>query len=200
MPTKATSHRAFRRRFRLIKIYGVTSRILISYLLSWIAGLLRGPDWVAHSRPALHQRNAQRAVRTILDLKGLFIKVGQLISILTNFLPEDFRHELEKLQDQIPPRPLAEIHSRIRAELGEEPAELFEHFESTPIASASLAQVHEARLHDGRRVAVKVQHVEIEEIARLDLKTIRNILSVVGAFVRVRGLNAQFVQIQEMIR
>ncbi len=198
MPSSSTP-RPFRRRLRLVRAYAVTLRVLASYLGLRIAGLLRGPDWLARKRPALHRRNARRVVAMILDLKGLFIKVGQLVSILTNFLPEDFRRELEALQDHLPPRPPAEVERRIRSEFGKGSGELFASFEPEPLASASLAQVHEARLHDGRRVAVKVQHPDIETTARMDLRTIRHLLAFVGAVVRLRGLDDQYRQVQAMI-
>lgn len=135
----------------------------------------------------------------ILSLQGLFIKVGQLVSILTNFLPDDFRKELEGLQDRIPPRPVSEIRARIRAEFGADPEAIFLTFDDEPIASASLAQVHEARLTDGRRVAVKVQHLNIEEIARLDLLAIRRILRMVSRVLGVRGLDEAYGQLQAVI-
>jgi predicted unusual protein kinase regulating ubiquinone biosynthesis (AarF/ABC1/UbiB family) len=132
-------------------------------------------------------------------LNGLFIKVGQLISILTNFLPEEFRSGLERLQDQVPARPLEQIRARIRAEFGKEPEELFASFDPVPIASASLAQVHEARLHDGRRVALKVQHADIDRIVRLDLRAIRRILGIIQFFTRIRGLESYHSEVREMI-
>ena len=198
---KKRTHRTFRvtRRFRLVKAYAVTAWVLLSYgmhaLLSWLGA----KRWAASRRRALHRKNARRVVRMILSLQGLFIKVGQLISILTNFLPEDFRVELEGLQDRIPARPLTEIRTRIRSEFGADPEDLFASFENEPVASASLAQVHEGRLHDGRRVAVKVQHLNIEEVARLDLRTIRRILGIVSRIVGVRGLDRAYSQLESVI-
>lgn len=135
---RPSSHRPLFRRFRLIRAYGVTSRVLISYLMHRAAGLLRGPGWKARTLPDLHRRNARRVVHLILGLKGLFIKVGQLISILTNVLPEDFRHELERLQDRVPPRPLNEITARIRAEWDKDPADLFSSFDPEPLDRKSV--------------------------------------------------------------
>src|SRR5262249_3498052 len=137
-----------------------------------------------------HVTNARRLLRAILAAGGLFIKVGQLISILTNFLPGAFRQELEGLQDRLPPRPYDEIEGRIRAELGDSPENLFKAFDRNPIATASLAQVHAATLSDGRRVAVKVQHRDIDQTARQDLATIRRILQIVQFFTGVRGLES----------
>ncbi len=194
-----TSGQGGRPRFRLARAYWVTVRVLASYAWLRLWRPVIGPDAYARRLVEKHRHNARRVERTILELDGLFIKIGQLISILTNFLPEEFRKELEALQDSIPPRPLHEIVSRVRSELGRSPDELFAWFNPEPMASASLAQVHEARLHDGRRVAVKVQHADIDEIARLDLRAIRRILAVVQFFTRIRGLEAYHTEISEMI-
>ena len=186
-------------RFRIARAYGATIRVLASYLWLRLWRSVLGPDAYARALVERHRRNAERVERTILELNGLFIKVGQLISILTNFLPEEFRSGLERLQDQVPTRPLHQIADRIRMEFGREPEELFAYFNPEPIASASLAQVHEAILKDGRRVAVKVQHADIEEIVRLDLTAIRRILGIVQLFTRVRGLESYHSEIREMI-
>jgi predicted unusual protein kinase regulating ubiquinone biosynthesis (AarF/ABC1/UbiB family) len=120
-------------------------------------------------------------------------------SIMSNFLPEEFRGELEGLQDKIPSRPYEEIAARIRAELGDLPEVLFTSFNETPIASASLAQVHEAYLPDGCRVAVKVQYPDINKIAQQDLKTIQRILVLVGVVFRIKGLSTNFQRIKETV-
>lgn len=148
---------------------------------------------------AVYGKNAQRLKRLLLSLKGIFIKAGQLISILSNFLPEYFRKELEDLQDKIPPRPLSEIYERIQKELGKDPGQLFAEFDPHPIASASLAQVHLARLQDGRQVAVKVQYLDIEANAKQDLQTVKQLLSFYGFFLRIKGLGFVHSQFSQMI-
>ncbi|MEM7351446.1 MAG: AarF/UbiB family protein [Acidobacteriota bacterium] len=187
------------RRFRLLRVYRVTAQVLLSYGLFNLVGFVRGRRWRERHLPRVNQRNARRIQRTIAAVQGLFIKVGQLISILSNFLPEDFRQELEALQDHIPPRPAAEIERRLREELGAGPDELFADFGNEPVASASLAQVHAARLADGTRVAVKVQHLDIEAMAHLDLNTIRRVLAIVGFVLRIKGLGSIYSEVREMI-
>jgi len=188
-----------RPRFRLARAYVVTARVLLSYLWLRIWRPVLGEGAYNAKLAERHRVNARLVERTIVQLDGLFIKVGQLISILTNFLPEDFRRELEGLQDSLPPRPQVEIAARLRAEFGQGPAELFASFDPTPIASASLAQVHAAQLHDGRRVAVKVQHADIDEIVPLDLRAIKRILGIVQLFTRVRGLESYHAEVRQMI-
>jgi predicted unusual protein kinase regulating ubiquinone biosynthesis (AarF/ABC1/UbiB family) len=186
--------------WRFVRAYYTTFQVIFSYLwLFWKAKLF-GRAYRDQNIAKVHRKNARRVYETILKLQGLFIKVGQALSIMANFLPDAFRAELEGLQDQVPPRPFEEIAGRIEEELGSEPATLFARFEKVPIASASLGQVHEATTKDGVRVAVKVQHQDIDQIVRLDLKTIRRILAIVQWFVPVQGLDGYYHQIKELLQ
>jgi predicted unusual protein kinase regulating ubiquinone biosynthesis (AarF/ABC1/UbiB family) len=191
-------------RFRFVRAYTTTFVVIGSYLTFAALGRLLGQTWTANHEAEVHARNARRVELTIVRLQGLFIKVGQLLSIMANFLPQAFRSGLEGLQDQVPPRPYHEIAERIEEELGAPIAALFERFGEQPLASASLGQVHEAWLRadvngPAQHVAVKVQHRDIDEIVRLDLLTIRRIMGIVSIFVPVQGLDAYYHQIRSMI-
>lgn len=199
LSTGRSADYALIRRRRPLYVYRTTLRVLLSYLLLNVLAFFLGKKWRKRVIVRWHRKNARRVQDTILRLKGLFIKLGQLISILTNFLPDAFREGLEELQDRVPPRPYEEIVLRIQDEFGRGPEDLFAQFDPHPVASASLAQVHRARLKDGRDVAVKVQHLDIEETARLDLKALRNLFSLIGFLFRVRGLIGQYEQIRAMI-
>lgn len=197
-----------RRRFRVWRAYLAALRVAISYLWFDLARRVRGERWAARRAPALHARNGRRVHDSILRLRGLFIKAGQLASVLTNLLPEPFRAELEGLQDRVPASPPEAARARIEAELGAPVEALFVDFQPMPVASASLAQVHRARLATGlggdgqsvlRDVAVKVQHADIDAIARLDLRAIETILRVVGRWFGIRGLREQFREIEAVI-
>jgi predicted unusual protein kinase regulating ubiquinone biosynthesis (AarF/ABC1/UbiB family) len=184
---------------RFVRAYWTTFVVIGSYLWFAFLGRLFGKGWSDNHVTEVHARNARRVERTIVELQGLFIKVGQLLSIMANFLPAEFRSGLEGLQDNVPPRPYREIEARVEAELGKPVSALFDRFCEAPIASASLGQVHEAWLKDGRHVAVKVQHQDIDEIVRLDLATIRRILAIVSWFVPVQGIDAYYHQAKTMI-
>lgn len=199
----ARSHRAYRpdalKRRRFLKAYYVTFRVIWSYLWVKIKSKFFGRTFTDREIAEVHRRNAKRIERTLLELQGLFIKVGQALSILAGFLPAEFREELEGMQDQVPPRPIEEIEARIVKDLGKKPDELYASFNPVPLASASLGQVHEAILKDGRRVAVKVQHHGIEEVVRLDLITIRQIMRIVQWFVPVQGLDNYYREIRTLL-
>src|SRR4030095_6181829 len=121
-----------------------------------------------------------------------------MLSIMSNFLPEDLTQGLEGLQDAVPAHPYAAIEERFRQEFQKTPLEMFEAFESEPIASASLGQVHVARLKDGTKVAVKVQYPEIDEIVKSDLKTLKRIFGILHLFFPVYGLKSVYQEIAEV--
>lgn len=147
----------------------------------------------------LHFKNAEIVKNAILQLQGLFIKVGQLLSILTNFLPEAFQKPLEELQDQIPARPYAEIEQRIKAELGDSPQNLFATFDKVPVAAASIGQAHKATLKDGTVVIVKVQHHNIEKIAEVDLTVMEKLTRLAARFYEIKGMEYAYTQVRKMI-
>jgi ubiquinone biosynthesis protein len=197
--TPRKSHRgASVGRWRFVRAYTTTFAVIASYTWLRLRTRLYGRNWRDGNLGITHRNNARRVYSTILQLQGLFIKVGQLLSIMANFLPPEFRAELEALQDQVPPRPYAEIAERLESELGDRMNQ-FASLDREPIASASLGQVHIAQLVDGRRVCVKVQHRDIDRIVRLDLKTIRRIMQIVQFFVPVQGLDAYYHQIRELL-
>src|SRR5262249_40537913 len=132
--------------YRFVRAYWTTFVVIGSYLWYGFLSRVIGKSWADEHVAEVHARNAPRVERTIIELQGLFIKVGQLLSIMATFLPAEFRSGLEGLQDQVPPRPYREIAARIEAELEKPVSALFDRFCETPLASASLGQVHEAWL------------------------------------------------------
>ena len=113
-----------------------------------------------------------RAVRLRLALEALgpiFVKFGQILSTRRDMLPADIADELAKLQDQVPPCSPEIALAAIQRAYGKPAAEVFAAFNATAIASASVAQVHFAELHDGRAVAVKILRPGIEKVIRNDV-------------------------------
>ncbi|MCD6182360.1 MAG: AarF/ABC1/UbiB kinase family protein [Candidatus Cloacimonetes bacterium] len=110
-------------------------------------------------------------IRMVLEELGpTFIKFGQIMSNRPDILPEPLLIELEKLQDSVPPMPNEEAGKMIEQELGKPISVLFKHFDTNPIASASIAQVYRAELFNGEKVAIKVQRTGIQKIIETDLE------------------------------
>jgi predicted unusual protein kinase regulating ubiquinone biosynthesis (AarF/ABC1/UbiB family) len=125
-------------------------------------------------------RSARALYQTAISLEGLLIKASQFIATRADLLPDEWVSTLAGLHDRVPPRPFAMIKRRIETELGKPLDRVFSEFAEKPIASASLAQVHRARLHDGRVCAVKVQYPGIDGIVRADLKNMGFVLKVLA--------------------
>ncbi|WP_437882532.1 ubiquinone biosynthesis regulatory protein kinase UbiB [Pseudomonas sp. LRF_L74] len=160
---------------RLLRIL----RVVIRYRLDDLLLDLPLPVWLRLSRFLLPWRwlprgkselNRGAALRLALqDLGPIFIKFGQLLSTRRDLLPPDIADELAFLQDQVPPFPAEQSIALIEEQLGTSIASAFAHFEVEPLASASVAQVHAARLKTGEEVVVKVVRPGLRPIIRSDL-------------------------------
>jgi ubiquinone biosynthesis protein len=106
----------------------------------------------------------------LTELGTTFIKLGQMLSTRDDLVGPELATELKQLQSDTPPDPPDVVCATIEAELGKPPADLFAEFDSAAMASASIGQVHRARLPGGQAVVVKVQHKGIEQTVRQDLE------------------------------
>jgi ubiquinone biosynthesis protein len=149
--------------------------IFASYGVMWVLSKLFGERRMKARWERVHANNAKRLYIGFTRLRGVFIKLGQVLSVLGSFLPRAYGIELEKLQDQVPPHPFPEMRRRLVDALGHGPETIFEAFDETPIAAASLAQVHRATTKDGRDVAVKLLYPNVKELIRRDLGVLRTV-------------------------
>ena len=125
-----------------------------------------------------------RVRRALEDLGPLYVKFGQILSTRRDLLPDDIAIELSKLQDQVPPFPGNQARRLVEKALGQSVKELFAEFDSEPLASASIAQVHAATLHDGRKVVVKVVRPGIEKTIQRDIDLLFTIAKLARKYSR----------------
>ncbi|HRQ63633.1 MAG TPA: AarF/UbiB family protein [Xanthomonadaceae bacterium] len=123
----------------------------------------------------------QRFKRTIEGLGTTFIKLGQLLSLRMDLLPREYRIALEQLQQQVAPFPGAQARAIVERALGRPVDEVFATFEDEPMAAASVAQVHRARMPDGREVVVKVRRPGIVPQIKSDIRLLRRVLRIAAA-------------------
>ncbi|HCU25178.1 MAG TPA: hypothetical protein DF383_09175 [Deltaproteobacteria bacterium] len=186
-------------KIRFLKVYWLTFIILLRYLRMSLLARIFGKNRMEARWERTHLKTARQIKANILELKGLYIKVGQMISIMTHFLPKPYTDELEGLQDAVPPATYAEIERRLIEEFKAEPEKIFARFDKKPIASASLGQVHVAWSNSGQKLAVKVQYPDIEEIVRIDLKTLKRIFGLLHLIFPQYGLKKTYREIREVV-
>ncbi|MCO5594531.1 hypothetical protein L7F22_048563 [Adiantum nelumboides] len=161
---------------RQMKIFTLTMTIYLDYKavqrkVKWMSAEKKEKLW-----EFTHERNAKRLLKAIIELEGLWVKLGQYLSSRADVLPEAYINHLKQLQDSLPPRSLQEVHNTIETELGKLLKDLFKDFDNVPLATASISQVHRAQTLDGLDVVVKVQHKGIKNIILQDLKNARLIV------------------------
>lgn len=180
------------------KAYWMATRVGMSYLWLYLVAKIRGNAYWSSRIKEKNLQNAGRIKDTMLELQGLFIKAGQLISTLSNVLPEEFRGPLEQLQDDVPPHSFSTIAAVIEHELGKPIDKLFTSFEKEPIAAASIGQAHCAQIGN-KKVVVKIQHPKIDELAHVDLAIIKKIVKMVARFMKIKGIEHLYEQVEQMI-
>src|SRR3954468_2141609 len=121
------------------------------------------------------QAKASELADDLEKLGPTFVKLGQLLSTRVEMMPQAYIEALTRLQDKVEPFSFADVEKIVASELGVRLSKAFSHFESEPMAAASLGQVHKARLRNGRQVAVKVQRPEIRERMIEDLDALEEI-------------------------
>jgi len=181
--------------------------LFVSLMLDfWWSVRLAGLRGQSYDLRADSRRNRRRAIRfreVAVEMGGVLIKLGQFLSTRVDVLPIEYNEELGSLQDQAPRVPFAAIAETIHRELGAPIAELFAHFEETPLAAASLGQVHRAQLATGEDVAVKVQRPNIDALVAADLDSLRFVIRLLGRFRAVRrqvDLDAFYTEFATILR
>ncbi|AFY92048.1 putative unusual protein kinase [Chamaesiphon minutus PCC 6605] len=180
-PQMSNDNRAYRwnrtnysKRRRTIDIWSFFLTFLSS---SWIDG----KKWsyingYTEAKQAARRRKQAIWIRdTFLELGPTFIKLGQLFSTRADLFPVEYVEELSKLQDRVPAFSYAQVEEIIERDLGKKIPELFAYFDPTPLAAASLGQVHLARLYTGEDVVVKVQRPGLNKLFTIDLEILRGI-------------------------
>lgn len=173
--------------------------IIASYALVWAISRVTGPELRARLLDTAHRKNARRLASGFVQLRGVFIKTGQVLSVTGTFLPSAYGEALAQLQDKVPPRPFSEIAERLKEAFGEDALSRFGSFEQTPVAAASLAQVHRATTRDGRELAVKVLYPDIERLIKIDLGVLRSLLPVVRTLLPVSRVERVLDQLSAML-
>ena len=156
------------------------------YLAPW--------NWIPRTRGP----RGERIRRALEDLGPIYVKFGQILSTRRDLLPDDIAQELARLQDDVPPFPGALARATIEAALGEPIESVFRDFDETPLASASIAQVHTAELMDGNAVVIKVLRPNVRQQISRDVSLLYTVARLAerygqhGRRLRPREVIAEF--------
>jgi len=143
---------------------------------------------------------SERARIAFEELGSTYIKLGQALSTRPDLIPADFIQELSKLQDHVPPYPFTEVKKIIEKEFDQPLEGLFDFFEETPIASASIGQVHRARLKNSEIVAVKVQRPGIKKLIEVDLEIMLHLATLMERHIEEMALQRPVKIVEEFAR
>jgi ubiquinone biosynthesis protein len=172
----------WQKRTRHLKRYREIAVNLARHGLGWLAiqlrlGALIPFHWglLGHPKRREPYSQAEHMRMALEDLGTTFIKLGQILSTRPDLLPSEYVTEFSKLQDSAPPFPYDQVWEVIRNDLGDSPEKIFKKFDVQPRASASIGQVHAARLHDGTPVMVKVQRPGVEDLVAEDLEVLSDL-------------------------
>lgn len=140
---------------------------------------------------------ARRLRQVLVDLGPTFVKLGQVLSVRPDILPQDVMTEFESLQDRVPPMAMDDVKWVVEQELQQPLDTVFEDFDPTPLGSASIAQVHRARLIGGQEVAVKLQRRYIERTIRSDISILYSLATVAEGRITLPGLHTPRAIVRE---
>ena len=173
--------------------YGFEDVIANSTLRNLVTESMR-IKWLRDDKPVMEYTRFERIRMVAEELGPTFIKLAQILSNRPDIIPEGLVKEFEKLQDRVPPFPFEEAKKIIEAETGKKLEEIFEEFNEKPMASASIGQVHKAKLRTGEEVVVKVQRPGVADTIALDLGIVKEAVKRADRYLKKQGvLNAEEV-------
>jgi predicted unusual protein kinase regulating ubiquinone biosynthesis (AarF/ABC1/UbiB family) len=133
-------------------------------------------------RPEVYRKHGKKAVETFIELGPAYVKLGQLLSVRPDVIPQPYIDEFAKLQDEVPPAPFEEVKPTIEKALGKPISEVFEIFDPSAVTGASLGQVYRAKFR-GEDVVVKVNRPRVRENMKIDTKVLFRVVPLVGRFI-----------------
>jgi ubiquinone biosynthesis protein len=158
------------------------------------------PAWLEKRKERIDVANARRLLGTMIELRGVYIKLGQVLSIMGGFLPRAYTTELESLQDSVPPHSFDELEKVFIRTLGKRPDECFASIDREPLAAASLGQVHVAYLADGTKLAVKILYPNIRDVIRVDMRVLGLAIRVYKYFFPFGGIEKVHASLVDLLR
>ncbi len=167
--------------------YGFEDIVTNSTLRNFVSEKVR-ISWVRQDKPVFQYSRWERIRMVCEELGPTFVKLAQVLSNRPDMLPAPLIEEFEKLQDNVPPFAFAKVKEIIERETGKKLEDVFEVFNEKPLASASIGQVHKARMKDGKEVVVKIQRPEVREQVESDLAILVDAVNRADRYLQKQGI------------
>ncbi len=167
--------------------YGFEDIVTNSTLRNFVSEKVR-ISWVRQDKPVFQYSRWERIRMVCEELGPTFVKLAQVLSNRPDMLPAPLIEEFEKLQDNVQPFAFAKVKEIIERETGKKLEEVFEVFNEKPLASASIGQVHKARMKDGKEVVVKIQRPEVREQVESDLAILVDAVNRADRYLQKQGI------------
>lgn len=184
---------------RFAKLTGLTAGVAARHITQKVVGAFSDDIAAAAGEKRAQQKSAEQMRKTLGELKGAAMKLGQMMATDPELLPPEMVAQLAQLQDSAPPMDTATVKREIEAALGQPLSEVFETFSEEPIGAASIGQVHRARTKDGVDVAVKVQYPGIAATIRSDMKNLGSLLVIARAQLPKERVDAYLDEVTSVI-
>ncbi|MBW2040213.1 MAG: AarF/ABC1/UbiB kinase family protein [Deltaproteobacteria bacterium] len=185
------------RTYRHLNRYRQILRVLFKYGFGDLIDILRVEQYLEIGLQKISRKRreqiekltrAERVRKALEELGPTFVKLGQILSTRPDLIPLEYIQELSKLQDQVPPFPYDDVIEIMKSETGKFPEEIFQRFENTPLAAASIGQVHKAQLKDTEEVVIKVQRPGIRRIIEVDLEIMLHLATLMERHLEELGV------------
>jgi len=188
-------------RFHRARILGtLQAKIAVAYLAYWVRTSYKGVEEQQRQLNETHLKAALELISTMSYLRGAVLKIGQILATFPHVAPDEFASVLAHLHFEAPPMHFSLLRELVRNELGADPEDLFDDFETQAFAAASLGQVHRARLKgSGERVAIKIQYPSIGRTIRDDLGNLKSLMQPMRLSGDWDNLKEQFEDVCAML-
>jgi len=187
---------------RFIKLSSLTTSVGASMVGDKLIGRVLPKDQREKRTRRALEKNAARVVKTMGEMKGAAMKLGQMLSsapIEDEHLPPEVKDALAVLQREAPPMPWSMVVSQIEAAFDRPISDVYRYFDPEPLAAASIGQVHRAETFDGRKVAVKVQYPGVRETLDADLKNLSSLMQLARGVADRERVEAYAAEVREVI-
>ena len=183
---------------RLFHLGGLAGRVGLSLAGNTVAGLFKDPNSRESFRSDVLVKNALRVKETLGSLKGVPMKIGQMISLHEKLLPKEVVSILKTLQQKAPAVCFSDMQKMMQDELGKNFSRI-KKIDEIAIAAASIGQVHRAVLADGREIALKVQYPGIDEVIRADMKNLKGVLKLLFSMFSEMDMDLVWQELNERL-